>query len=121
MLTKEDIIAVEDIQTETLAVPEWGGEITLRQLTASEADAFELRITTEKENIRARLCAMCIVGDDGKRLFKASEIDILARKSRRAIDRIFTQCQHINGYTQEDVEELEKNSETGRDESSPSA
>jgi hypothetical protein len=35
-LTLDDILKLDDLRRETVAVPEWGGEVEVRELTAAE-------------------------------------------------------------------------------------
>jgi hypothetical protein len=64
-------------------------------------------------NIRARLCAMAMVSDDGERIFTDADMKALGKKSAKALDRVFAVAQKLNGLSAGDVEELAKNSESG--------
>ena len=118
LLTKQDIINANDISTEDVAVPEWGGTVRVRTLTAKERDAFEAGLSTgegkkrkaDLVNIRAKLVGLCCVDESGARVFTDSEMLMLGTKSAAAVDRVFTVCQRLNGLSNEDVEDLEKNS-----------
>lgn len=118
-LDKAAILAQDDLKTEDIQIPEWGGAwVRVRTLNASERDHFEAstvqrngkKVTTNLENIRARLCLLCLVGEDGERLFSEEDTFPLGGKSASALDRIFTVAQRLNGLRDEDVEELSKNS-----------
>ena len=41
VLSKEQILQADDLKTETVEVPEWGGDVLLRELRGRERDAFE--------------------------------------------------------------------------------
>ncbi len=41
LLTKDDILGADDLATEDVEVPEWGGCVRVRALTGTERDAFE--------------------------------------------------------------------------------
>ena len=128
-LTKDQIVAAQDIKTEIVEVPEWGGAVAVRELTGIERDAFEqslLRLTPEGKrepdltNMRAKLCAACIVdGETGDRLFTEATLGELANKSAVALGRVFQVAQRINGMG--DVEDAEKNSAAAPSGSSTSA
>jgi hypothetical protein len=101
-LDKAAILAQDDLAYEDIQIPEWGGAwVRVRTLNASERDRFEAstvvrngkKTTVNLENIRARLCLLCLVGG----------------KSAAALDRIFTVAQRLNGLTDADVQDLEKN------------
>lgn len=126
MLNKEQILKVNDLKTEKVSVPEWGGEVCVRTMTGTDRDAFEQSIVTgpdktNMENIRARLCALTIVDEKGERLFTDKDVAELGKKSALALDHIFTIAQRINGIGASDIEELAKNSETTPDEDSGSS
>ena len=116
MLNKDQILKADDLKTLLVDVPEWGGQVKIKQMTGAERDAFE-QATYRKNgssyevnlrDMRARLCAVCIVGDDGKRFFDDSDIAALSMKSAIALDRVFSACQELNALTNKDVEELGK-------------
>jgi len=128
-LTKAEILAQDDLKTEDVQVPEWGmAWVRVRTLNASERDHFEAstvvrngkKTTTNFENIRARLCLLCMVDPEtGERLFQEEDTFPLGGKSAAALDRIFTVAQRLNGLRDEDVEELAKNSSAGQPDDSP--
>ncbi|WP_119728335.1 hypothetical protein [Thermomonospora amylolytica] len=114
LLTKDQILAADDLTTEDVEVPEWGGTVRVRTLTGAERDRFEesmaqtrgKSVKTNLANLRARLVALCVVDEDGKRLFSDSEAAALGRKSAAALDRVFEAARKLNRMTEEDVEEL---------------
>jgi len=71
-------------------------------------------------NVRARLCAISIVDETGKRMFSDEDVRALGRKSAAALDRVFAAAQRLSGLTDEDVEELAKNSDGGQSDDSGS-
>ena len=117
-LNKAAILAQDDLKTEDVFVPEWDAWVKVRTLNASERDHFEAgtvqrngnKVTTNLENIRARLCLLCMVDENGDRLFQDEDTYPLGGKSAAALDRIFTVAQRLNGLTDADVEEIKKNS-----------
>jgi len=120
MLTKEQILQADDLQTETVPVPEWGGEVTVSAIPAFERDRFEQEVAAVGkgkivENLRARLVARCLVDENGNKLFEASDVVHLGKKSAKVVNRLFEVCQKINGFSDDDIEELEKNSEQTQD------
>jgi len=126
-LSKTEILAQDDLKTEDVQIPEWGGAwVRVRTLNASERDHFEAstvqrngkRVTTNLENIRARLCLLCMVDENGDRLFQEEDTFPLGGKSASALDRIFTVAQRLNGLRDQDVEELAGNSSAGQSEDS---
>lgn len=119
-LTKDQIIAVQDIKIEAIDVPEWGGSVMVKGLTGKERDQFESSIVEfngRKErlnlaNVRAKLACLTICDEEGQRLFSEKEVDELAKKSANALQRIFLVAQRLSGITGEDVENYTKNSDS---------
>ncbi len=128
ILTREEILAAEDIGRELVAIPEWGGEVWVYGMTAAERDHLERslvqtkgkEVQTNMENIRAKMAAISIRDEDGKRIFSESDIHELGRKSAAALDRIFDVAQRLSGVSKQDVEELSKNFESDQSDGSTS-
>lgn len=118
-LNKAEILAKDDLIAEDLFVPEWDAWVRIRTMNASERDHFEAgtmqgrgkSMTANLENIRARLCLLCLIDEDGNRLFGEEDTFPLGGKSAAALDRIFTVAQRLNGLRGEDIDALAKNSE----------
>ncbi len=128
-LSRESIFAVSDLTTEWIDVPEWGGGLYVRGLTAAERDRLETSLlnakgepqTAKLENYRARMIVACAVNEDGTPVFKGNADAIaLGNKSASAINRVVDVARRLSGMTDEDVEELTKNSETVPSGDSPS-
>ena len=118
LLSKTAILAAQDLQTEDVEVPEWGGAVRVRSFTGRERDAFEASMVrgegrdrkVDLTNMRARLVGLTVIDETGQRLFTDEEADLLGAKSGAALDRVFAIAQKLNGLSGADVEELSKNS-----------
>lgn len=119
ILNRDAILGAEDIKTETVPVPEWGGEVLVKTLTGTERDAFELSTVKDGKdgkkkadltNLRAKLCARTICDEEGELLFTDSDIIELGKKSGAALDRVFAVAQKLSGIGEADLEEMVKNS-----------
>ena len=118
LLYKTAILAAQDLQTEDVEVPEWGGAVRVRSFTGRERDAFEASMVrgegrdrkVDLTNMRARLVGLTVIDETGQRLFTDDEVDLLGAKSGAALDRVFAVAQKLNGLSGADVEELSKNS-----------
>lgn len=125
LLTRQQILAADDLKTELVPVPEWGGTVLVRALSGSERDAFEQDIVTfrregkrtvtdtDLHNVRAKLAVHSIVDESGARLFSIEDIEALGSKSAAALQRVFDVAQRLSGLSDDDVEELAKNSGAG--------
>lgn len=117
MLNRDQILGADDRKTEIVKVPEWGGDVTVKGLSGKQRDAFESGCVVRKgkkveqnlANIRARLCVLCIVDEDGKRILNDKDISLLGDKSGSALDRVYDVASKLSGLSAEDVDELAKN------------
>ena len=125
ILTAGNIIDAEDTTVTCVEVPEWDGVVFVRVLSGGERDGFEAMIRRSKDgvpdDIRAKWAALVLCDADGKRLFTDKDVDKLRKKSASALDRILTAGQRLNGMTNEDIVELEKNSVSDQSDDSGSS
>lgn len=119
ILTRDQILGTTDLKRELVDVPEWGGSVYVRELTATERDELELACWQEQQrsgrplakHYRARLVALSVCDVDGKPLFTPADVDALAGKSGRVIGRLTDAAGKLAGISKADREELEGNSE----------
>lgn len=113
-LDREAIFAIADLTYEDVEVPEWGGTVRVRSLTAADRDAYEAGLLDQRgrgvrvnmRNARARLVALSVVDADGNRLFSEADVERLGQKSAAALDRVFDVATRLSGLAQRDLEEL---------------
>ena len=114
-LSKEDILKAEDLGTEEVDVPEWGGSVLVRGMTGRERDAFEVSLmqtrpdgkrVMDPRNVRAKVVARCVVDDDGKLLFSDADVAALGDKSGAAVDRVYAVAARLSGISDEDQEAM---------------
>ena len=129
-LSKSDILGYQDVVTEEVVVPEWGGrKVRVMGLTGRGRDDYEAAILDQRgkktrvnmRNARARMVALTVVDERGERIFSDDDIPMLGQKNAAALDRIFDVARRLSGLSDEDVEELEGNSAGTTSADSPSA
>lgn len=128
-LTREQILTVDDMIKEEVPVPEWGGTVLVKRLSGEERDRYEDSLYKQEgkkykltvNNIKARLAAYSIIDENGNRIFTEADIAELGKKSAKALNRVADVCRKLSGFTDEDMNELTKNSEATTTEDSPSA
>ena len=116
LLTKEQILGAQDLREEIVPVPEWGGEVRVRTITGTQRDEYEQALMASRtgdgaanlRNVRARLVACSIVGEDGQPLFGPDDVEALGAKSAAALDRVVAAASRLSALTAEDVAELGK-------------
>ncbi|NUQ99555.1 MAG: hypothetical protein HOY79_24375 [Streptomyces sp.] len=134
-LSRDGILAANDIQIEKVPVPEWGDEVIIRGLTGDELDSFQgsvrqFRPTFDgkgmesvliQEGMRAKLLVKCLVDEAGERLFTDQDAPALGAKAGAVIDRLYDVAARLSGLSDEEKAELEGNSAAGTDDSSTSS
>jgi len=119
LLSKEAILAADDRKTEDVDVPEWGGTVRIREMSGHDRDAYEAslrkqrgsEIIMDSANMRAKLVARSVVGDDGELMFTAHEVGALGNCSAVALNRIWLAALRLNGMSEDAAEEAAGNSD----------
>lgn len=129
LLSKEEILAADDIQVEDVEVPEWGGTVRVRGLTGAQRSLIQgtvmavrgQSVTVKADALAAmqeRLVAMSLVDGDGKRLFTDKEVGKLAAKNAGVIARLFTKAQELSGLAEDSVDAAAGNSDAAQSDGS---
>lgn len=122
VLSKEDLLAADDVETRVVPVPEWGGDVIVKALTGKQRDEFESSMTRFVEgkpqpnttNARAKLLVHALIGEDGKRLFDRSDINALGEKNALVLDRLYDIVAEMSGLQDKSEADAEGNSEAGQ-------
>lgn len=135
MLDKATILSKTQLRRELVNVPEWGGDVYVREMNGNERDEWEGSLLRERKKekgrkkaemevvykgARARLCAICMCDDQGSSMFTLADADDLGKLSATGLDRVYAAAMEINGLREEDVDELVGKSETTSDSESGS-
>ncbi len=113
-LTGEEILALDDLKTEDVEIPEWNSVVTVRELTGSERDEWESSIVivqgtevkTDSKNLRAKLVALSVIDEKGERIFTMKQVAQLGKKSAAALDRIVDVAKKLSGIGKDELETL---------------
>ena len=127
LLNFDDILARQDKEFEDVEIPEWGGTVRIAAMSGTDRDRWELSMMQADDKSergfrmnfdaysRVRLVALCLVDDNFERVFVTDEqVKALGQKSGAVMDRLYGIAQRVNGLSDDDIEDLEKNSETAR-------
>lgn len=116
-LTRDQILAANDVNLLKINVPEWGGDVYIRVMTVGERDAYENEWQRKKDtgvdDFRTKFLVRCLVDDKGNRLFDNGDVQRLAEKSARVMNRVWLAAMEHNNLSDASIEELAKNSEPG--------
>ena len=94
------------LKSEVVEVPEWGVQVMVRELSASEHDAYQAALvnvgkgggyTVDLSNHRCELLVRALRDLDGKRLFQDREVSVLGQAPSPVIDRLYAIAQRVTG------------------------
>ena len=116
ILKREEILNSDDLKTECVEVPEWGGSVYVRALTGEERDTYEASVVTQKgkdtqvnmKNARAKLVTLATVDESGAKIFTQADVAALGKKSAAALSRIFNTAMRLSGISESDLTEMTK-------------
>ncbi len=71
-----DILGIDDLETESIFIPQWSTWVKVKALTGTERDKFESeslkrkgkKVEANMENVRARLIVLTAIDEKGKPL-----------------------------------------------------
>lgn len=118
MLTKDQILSVDDLPKEEVPVPEWGGSVFVRTLRGEELSRWQDMLSKQFDQngkprtiqkIMATLVCLSVCDELGERLFTDSDVDAMDKKSAKVIQRLFDVAKRLSGLTDDAVKDLEKN------------
>ncbi len=115
LLTRDQIVNADDLETRDVEVPEWNGTVRVKALTGRERDEFEQSTVEQKKNgqvkqnltnFRAKLVALTVVDEDGAKVFTQKDVAYLGLKSAAALQRVFNVAAELSGMSEKDIDEL---------------
>lgn len=115
LLSRDAILGAVDVQVEDIEVPEWGGTVRIRGLSGTERDEYEAWIISGKgrnrdinlRNSRAKLVALCVVDEQGSRVFDPGDVAALGKKSAIALQRVFDKAAALSGLDDDALEKIQ--------------
>lgn len=121
-LTREQILAQskKSRRIEKVPVPEWGGDVNVRELLGRERDEFEIslsivdrkgKVTPRVDNVRAKLLAWTICDDDGAPLFNPDngDVEVLGSIGSHSLQSLFLVARKLSAFDDDDIKELTEN------------
>jgi hypothetical protein len=110
------------LKTERVFIPEWDGEIIIRQLTGAEVKALqplalqsvdigskEIRNADAMNKFRYQLVARSWIDEDGQRVIGDNELSLLDNQAFSVIERIANAAAKLNNLMGFDSEIEQKN------------
>lgn len=120
-LDKTGILAFRTQAGKIHPVKAFNGELFVKEWTSAERDAFEASLVVGKgkaqkvstANIRAKMFVRAVVNAKGERLFGDEDAGAVGQLPAAEVDRVYTVIQKVNSFSDEDIEELAGNSDSG--------
>jgi hypothetical protein len=107
MLSRDEILAADDLPTESVKVKAWGGEVRVRALSGTEMEAFsDWQEKTKPGRVlsMAGFVACSIVDAKGERVFTIDDAPKLAKKNPDALAEVFQAAMRLRKQTGEAIE-----------------
>lgn len=111
-LNRQEILKAEDLGRREVEIPEWGGRVYIKTLTAQERfDLSERCAALNATGVRFMTVILvgCLVDQDGRRILDDDDVDLLAAKAGSVVQRLFDIADELNGFTERRARGLEKN------------
>lgn len=93
-LTAADIFAADDAATIEVDVPEWGGSVRLRKMTAADSIAYGASPAGEA---LLKLIELCAIDSEGNRLFTGDDVERLKTRAWDVCVRLHAAAAKLNG------------------------
>lgn len=110
-MNRDEILAANHLKTETLDVPEFGGQVTIRELTAAKARELNSTLSGITDNglLPILWVIASVINEDGTPAFTKDDVGLFDNKSQAGIRRISNAAIRLNGMDR-DPDEIQKNS-----------
>ena len=117
VLNREAFLKPATVQQDTVHIPELGGDVIVRGMTARTRSQFESHFSTaagkpipsRHREMRERLVIACCIDEDGNALFTAEDVETLGNLPATIIEPLVDAAQRVCGMTK--VADLAKNSD----------
>jgi hypothetical protein len=126
-LTREQILAANDVEMEEVPIPEWGGTVFVRSIGATAKERIGQAMIGEDGKprnmigFRALFASQSIVDEHGNLIFSAADLESLGTKCESALDKILDVGRRLSKMDREAVEAEVGNSSGGQSADSTSA
>lgn len=115
ILTREALLGADDLRTEQVDVPEWGGQVTVRGLSLGAYQDVQERSSVagaiDTDRLSVHLMIAGIVEPD----LAPEDYELLRGKSMAALNRVAGAIMRLSGLGDDDVREAEARFPEGPD------
>lgn len=107
-LSKEALLAAEDLEQATVEIPEWGGSVTLRQITRQEAVDAEQAAQVNGKTDENLLLLYQLAASMVEPAFTREEITALGEKNANVVGTLCTRMIVLQGGGANSLAEFDK-------------
>lgn len=118
-LNREQILAKKAGKIHKFTHPDGSGDVFIRVISSKERDHWEQGCfgsgkKGQPVSVRSKLVALVVVDESGKRLFSDADFSLIDALESSFVDPVFDEAMRLNKMRKEDIDDLEKNSETAQ-------
>lgn len=114
LLTAEQILSHKGELPTKYVSDVWGGTVKVKGLSGRDRDRYETSFARYEggkrivsfENARAKLVALTVVDEQGKRVFTDQQVRELGELDGASLDRVFEAAQELSGLGENAVSEM---------------
>lgn len=97
MLTREKLLAAQELRpTETINIPELGGDVTLQGLTAKEWIEFQKK--PNEDTFAFKLVVLSLKNGTGERLLTNDDLPLIEALPGRVFQQLIEVAMRLNGF-----------------------
>lgn len=113
LLTREQILGATALRSEVVEIPEWGGVVRVREMTAGEQEAYTALLKDEKGGLdlrdyRAKLLSCTVCDGSGALLFTPGDVAALSGLAADPLERLWKAAARLSHLVPGDLEALGK-------------
>jgi hypothetical protein len=102
LLSADDVLAADDRRYDIVDVPEWGGKVRIRSLSAAEALEWADKNEKAPNTAGVRMVLISACDGDGKLIFTDRHIEALKGRSNKAMKRLVQRALDLNGFSDDE-------------------
>jgi len=109
---RDQILNAKDYKSKKVKVEEWGGvEVEVRSMSAAtRSQIIESGADMNVATLSVAMVIECVYDPKtGERVFSPADKEMLMQKNAGVLERLAQEINKISGFSDEDVEEAEKN------------
>lgn len=118
LLSAAEILAADDLQTERVSVPAWGGDVLVKGLSLAEHSRIKREASDEEgmldeEKMQALILVTALVDEAGAPAFTHEQAEALAQKSVTACGVVMKAIARSSGLSEADLRRAERTFRAG--------